>query len=411
LAFANVCSFADRQLTSILAAPIRTTLGLDHTSMALLGGTAFATFYGLGGLPAGLAADRFRRKALICGAILFWSICTALCGLADGFWPLFGARMGVGIGEAALLPCAFSLIRDLTPPGRRGLAFAVFGLGIPVGSAAGLIIGGWLNTALHQHPQIVGGLAGLQPWQKTFLFLAALGLPTAAAAAFLPDPPRVREPRTAQQPRRGGSMRTAAVYFLAVAGFGVLVQGVAFWSPTLLMARFGLSTAAVGLRIGLITIVASCMGMFILGQASDGLARRLGASGVALTLALTAALFVPAVSLLVSPSAAAWAGVAGFYFLAIGGTTVASDLALRVGPADRAGLMGALYGSVVNLAGQGMGPLLFGWLKDRAPSASLGVIVFWAAAAVALVAACAALATAALARRGPMIGSAAAKAA
>jgi hypothetical protein len=73
--------------------------------------------------------------------------------------------------------------------------------------------------------------------------------------------------------------------------------------------------------------------------------------------------------------------------------------------------MGALYGSVVNLAGQGMGPLLFGWLKDRAPSASLGVIVFWAAAAVALVAACAALATAALARRGPMIGSAAAKAA
>jgi MFS family permease len=411
LALANVCSFADRQLTSILATPIRHSLGLDHATMALLGGTAFATFYGLAGVPAGLAADRIRRRTLICGAILFWSLCTALCGLAPGFRTLFLARMGVGVGEAVLLPCAFSLIRDLAPPERRGIAFALFGLGIPLGSSMGLIVGGWLNTALGAHPTAIPLLGALAPWQETFLILACLGAPTAAAAALLPDPPRTQAPapRPTGPTVVGAPPLSAAIgYFAAVALFGMLVQGVAFWTPSWLMERFHLTTAQVGLRIGLITIVASTVGMFVIGHTSDVAVRRAGTSGAAATMAVVALAFVPAVALLAG-GASAWLGVAGFYFLAIGGTTVASALALRVGPPDRAGLMGALYGLVVNLAGQGLGPLTFGWVKDHAPSADMGVVMAGATTGLALVAMAALLVTAHVSRARPRPAAAGAR--
>jgi MFS family permease len=397
LAFANVCSFADRQLTSILAAPIRTSLHLDHASMALLGGTAFATFYGLAGLPAGWASDRFRRKALICGAILFWSGCTALCGLSTSFRTLFLSRIGVGVGEAVLLPCAFSLIRDLTPAGRRGFAFAIFGLGIPAGSSLGLVVGGWLNTSLAEHAGALAFLGPLAAWQKTFLLLAFLGLPTAAAAALLPDPPRAHDVHLIEHGRRGAGFLAALPYFVAVAAFGIMVQGVAFWTPSWLMEEFKLTTAEVGLRVGLIIIVASTVGMFAIGQASDRMSRRFGSPGAAITLSVASILFIPAVVLLATMSVSAWLGVAAFYFLAIGSTTVASALALRLGPAHRAGLMGALYGLVVNLAGQGFGPLFYGWMKDHT-SLSMGGVMVAATVGMAAVAGLAALATAALSR-------------
>jgi MFS family permease len=138
--------------------------------------------------------------------------------------------------------------------------------------------------------------------------------------------------------------------------------------------------------------------MFVIGEASDRASRRFGTAGAAATMGAGALLFMPAVALIAIPSGA-WLGVAGFYFLAIGCTTVASALALRIGPPERAGLMGALYGLVVNLAGQGLGPLLYGWLKDRRPGSDMGEVMATATTVIAVASCLALLVTARLSRR------------
>jgi MFS family permease len=397
LAVANVCSFADRQLTAILAVPIQESLHLDHASMALLGGTAFATFYGLAAVPAGFAADRFNRRYLICGAIAFWSICTAVIGLSGNFYGMFWARVGVGVGEAVLLPCAFSMIRDLSPSSRHGLAFSLFGLGIPLGMGSGLLAGGVLNTAFAEHPETITVLGSLAAWQKTFLVLACLGIPVVALALFLPEPSRYRP--LGQDIRPAPSLRRATLFYISVACAGLLVQGVSFWIPTLLMKAMGLSTAQVGLRLGLLTIVSSILGMFALGLLADSLNRRWGLRGTCFVYGAGLATFVAAAVLLASGSAIAmWGGAALFFFLAMGFTSVASSLALHIGRSTQAGLMGALYGLVVNVAGHGLGPLSYGWAQDRMVFSS-GTILLILTTCLALIGAFAGLAIGFVGRR------------
>ena len=93
-------NFLDRQIISILAIPIREELGLDDRQLGLLGGIAFALLYSTLGVPIAWLADRTNRVWIITISLTVWSGFTALCGLAQNFWQLFAARVGVGVGEA-----------------------------------------------------------------------------------------------------------------------------------------------------------------------------------------------------------------------------------------------------------------------------------------------------------------------
>ena len=98
-----------RQILNLLVGPIQRDLGLSDTRMSVLQGLAFAIFYTVMGLPLGRLADQVSRRRLIMVGIAIWSVMTALSGLARDFQELFLARIGVGIGEAALSPAAYSL--------------------------------------------------------------------------------------------------------------------------------------------------------------------------------------------------------------------------------------------------------------------------------------------------------------
>ena len=102
--------------------------------MSLLAGTAFALFYVTLGLPLGRLADRASRRNLIFAGVFFWSLMTAACGLAQNFWQLFAARVGVGVGEAALSPAAHSIISDSFPPDQRVRPLALYTLALAIGS-------------------------------------------------------------------------------------------------------------------------------------------------------------------------------------------------------------------------------------------------------------------------------------
>src|SRR5262249_5073681 len=97
LMLCNTLSFIDRQILGLLVTPIKLDLGISDTRIGLLQGLAFGIFYTLLGLPMGRIVDRGNRRTLIAAGISLWSLTTASCALARGFWTLFLARMGVGV--------------------------------------------------------------------------------------------------------------------------------------------------------------------------------------------------------------------------------------------------------------------------------------------------------------------------
>ena len=126
LVIAYTLNFIDRQIIGILAEPIKEDLGLTDAQLGWMGGTAFALFYTFLAIPLAMLADRRDRSWIITIGLTLWSAATAACGFAQNFWQLFVARMSVGVGEAAGVAPAYSLIADLYPPEKRARALAIF---------------------------------------------------------------------------------------------------------------------------------------------------------------------------------------------------------------------------------------------------------------------------------------------
>ena len=146
LFIAYTLSFIDRQILTLLVGPIQESIGLSDFEISLLHGFAFAIFFSIAGLPLGRLADHVNRRVIIGAGIATWSLMTALCGLAKSFGHLFVARMCVGIGEASLMPSAYSMLSDAFPPKKLNTAIAIFSMGGTLGTGLALIGGGALIT-------------------------------------------------------------------------------------------------------------------------------------------------------------------------------------------------------------------------------------------------------------------------
>lgn len=142
LTLAYTVSFIDRQIMSLMIDRIRRDLAISDTQVSLLIGLAFAVFYTLLGVPVARLADRYSRKLVITAGIVVWCAMTTLCGLSRSYGQLFLARIGVGVGEAALSPSALSMISDYFPKAIRGRAIAVYNMGITLGTGLAMIVGG-----------------------------------------------------------------------------------------------------------------------------------------------------------------------------------------------------------------------------------------------------------------------------
>ena len=174
---AMVVSFIDRQVITLLVAPIRADLGISDTQMSLLMGFAFAIFYVTMGVPIARLADRYSRRTIIAAGIFLWSLATAACGLARSFMQLFTARVLVGVGEATLTPAAYSMIADYFPPQRLGRAVGVYATGVFIGGGLALVLGGAAIRLITQSGPMELPLVGtLAPWQLTFIVVSLPGL-------------------------------------------------------------------------------------------------------------------------------------------------------------------------------------------------------------------------------------------
>lgn len=173
-------NFLDRQIIGILAAPLKEEFGMSDSQFGLLGGIAFASVYSTLAIPLAWLADRMSRVWIITGALAVWSGFTALCGVAQSYTQLFLFRMGVGVGEAGGVAPAYSLIADYFPPEQRARALAAFAFGIPLGTAAGTLVGGLL--------------AATYGWRTAFIVVGLIGVLIAPLLRL-----------TVRDPKRGGT--------------------------------------------------------------------------------------------------------------------------------------------------------------------------------------------------------------
>ena len=146
-------NFIDRQIIGIVSPFIKEDLGFTDAQLGWLKGFAFAVVYCTFAIPIAILADRYNRVKIVTVSLALWSGFTALTGMANTFFTMLLARMGVGIGEAGGSPPSHSIISDLYKKEERATALGIYSLGIPFGVmfayfAAGSLIAsvGWRGT-------------------------------------------------------------------------------------------------------------------------------------------------------------------------------------------------------------------------------------------------------------------------
>lgn len=258
-----IFNFVDRQILAILAAPIQKDLGLDDAQMGMLGGLAFAILYSTLGVPLAWLADRTSRSWVITGSLLVWSLFTALCGAAQGFWHLFLARLGVGVGEAGGVAPSYAVIGDHFPSEKRAFALSIYSLGIPIGAATGVLAGGYVAARVDWRTAfVVVGLAGLLAAVPFRLIVR--DKPKAAAHAAT----TVRFADVAAT-----LMRKKAFWLLSfgAASSSMLGYGVMFWMPSLLQRSFGLDLVQTSWFLGAVLLLGGTVGVLAGGRLADRL--------------------------------------------------------------------------------------------------------------------------------------------
>jgi len=380
---AAVLSFIDRQILGLLVVPIKRDLDLTDVQISLLLGLAFAIFHTTIGLPLGWLVDRTKRVNVIAYGVLFWSLATALCGVARSFTSLFIFRMGVGAGEAALAPAAYSMLPDYFRPERLGLVMGIYGTAISVGSGLALLIGAsvidWLQYMDHL---LMPSIGVIYSWQLVFI---AVGLPGVLIAFWvwtLREAPRrgqLRMEVTATGETKYGSVRldevltyikkNARSYFginfcyalVAVTGYGSNA-----WIPTFLIRTHGYTAVEAGHALGLIVIPAGTLGILTGGIIGDWLLRRGLENGrvIIMTLAgLTAAPFAIAYPLVDNPNVALALLFPTFFFTAFVTATWMASMPQMI-PNQMRGLAIAIAVLINNLLGLGLGPTLIAAVTD-----------------------------------------------
>jgi MFS family permease len=378
LVTAYALSFVDRQIVSLLVEPLKADLHMSDTQIGLLQGPAFGLFYSVLGLPLGWLADRVNRVRLIAVGIFLWSVMTVSSGLATNFTALFLARMGVGIGEAALVPAAISILADLFTPDRRALPMSVFTAGLSLGAGLALVLGGefiaYTGDGVRTLPLVGAWLGQHHPWQVVFIMAGFTGVPVTVAVLALAEPPRAATGAEQNEAiSSGGTTYLRAHWGLfapLLAGTSLLylyTNANSAWLPSLFIRGFGWTPAQVGLRIGLWIMASAVVGNIASGFVAMGFARRGLIDAPLRTMMLGCGLMIPLtlwLALAPSPTLAV-SGVIGVYLATALCFGVATTTLVAVTPGRLRGLMVALYLLLGNLVGMSLGPLSVGVLLDR----------------------------------------------
>ena len=373
LMVAYVLSFVDRQILNLLVEPIRRDLAINDTQMSLLMGLSFALFYTVCGIPLGRVADTRSRRGLIAVGILFWSAATAACGMAKMYWQFLLCRIGVGVGEAALSPAAYSLIADSFPAERRASAISVYSMGVYLGSGLAFLVGGLvIQFASAQGDVTLPVLGEVRPWQLIFLILGVAGVFFTLLMLAIKEPVRrgagagVAVPLSEVGRYIRANRRTVLLHNFGFAGLAFAGYGSAAWIPTFYIRTYGWDAGQVGIVYGCIVAVFGCLGIVFGGRLADLMAKR-GRSDANMRVGLYAALgALPMVVLFPLMDSAFWASMllAPAVFCLSMPFGVAPAAIQEIMPNSMRGQASAIYLFVITLIGLGVGPTAVALVTD-----------------------------------------------
>jgi len=372
-------SYVDRQILSLLVAPMKKDLGISDTQVGLLQGLAFGIFYTLMGLPLGRLADTRSRRNVIAAGVVLWSFFTSLCSVARSFGSLFMTRMGVGVGEASLSPSAYSLLADYFPKERLGVAISVFYMGVFLGSSLSLLVTGSVMDALAHTPVVTVPLLGaMAAWRITFLVVGLPGLLFALLVYTIREPLRKDLLRTgsgqASNLSLGAALREMGRRWQSLLGIsiGAIFQSIPTyalisWTPTYFQRVHGWTAGQSGRGLAALLLTCGCAGMYAGGWLSDYWQNKGVSEGplrVGVWCGIGAALLLPAAYLTHSVELTFWLMGPGIFFLALPMGTSPAALQ-RIFPNQVRGQVSAFFLFLLNLGGLSLGPLMPGLLDDR----------------------------------------------
>ena len=393
LTAACLLSFVDRFTLNVLLGAIKSSMQLSDTQISLLVGFAFSAFYSVMAMPFGWAVDKWNRRNLILAGLLLWSMATAASGLATTFGQLLTARTFVGIGEATLMPAAYSMLADAFPARERGRAFGIFSTAVYAGGGVALVLGGALLAFAADLVKTIPALAKFEPWHLVLLMIGSGGIPMAALMLVTAEPVRRAVAGAGVQ---GTSLmrhvwRHRAPFFWVLVVYTLytyVTYAVLPWAPTVVARKFGLGPAAAGLTIGFVTLIGGIIGASVGGVLSDHWIRR-NARGGRLRATLIwwfgALVAIPYFAIAPTVSGAA-VGYLGFIFFdSVGYVSMSAVFQDMVPPALRGRVTSFWY--VVTYIGAGVGPLATGLLTDHwfASPAALPQAIIWASVPIVVI--------------------------
>jgi MFS family permease len=380
-------SFLDRAIIGYLVGPIRADLQINDFEFSLIQGLSFVAFYAVMGIPLGRMADSRSRRNLLLAGVALWSCMTVLCGHASNYWELFFARMGVGVGEACLAPCAYSLIADYFPREKRSLPLNIFAGGIMLGSGVANVCGGLVaHYAESSGPREIFLMGSVQPWQLAFVLVGLPGVFFVAAIAT------IREPVRQEQRGRPNTASTFKYLYKHWATFSSLIGGTTFgamtngailgWIPAWFARRYAWTNAMTGPYLGITNFLFGTAGLVLAGSLA-GRYIRAGKKSVYIKLMMAAE------GLVIIPIVLAHTIDNPYWVLVcVGGTIFFGGFSAGLGPAslqtitpnEMRGQVTAVCFLILNLVSSTIGPAAVGWLTtyyfaDDAAVRSSAVIV------------------------------------
>ena len=381
--------------SQILAASlqaIKKEFAASDFQMGVLTGVPFAVFYAVMGIPIAAWADRSSRRNVLAIAVASWSAMTGIFGMAVNYAMLFAARVGTAIGEAGGSPPSHSLISDYFAKSRRGTAFAIYALGVPIGSSLGAKFGGWGTQHLG--------------WRNTFILAAAPGIVLAVLIWLtVKEPPRglsdgISRAAAERAPVPGmfevlGTLwqkRSFRHLTLAAALHSVVWYASSAFNNAFLQRSHQMTASEAGDWIALLSLIAG-VGTFLGGYAADRLSARkndrrwyLWVPGIATLLCVPFQFltYLSADRAVVFPSFVGLMFMAAMFF----GPSFAMTQALAT--LRMRSVATSLLLFIQTLIGYGLGPSITGFISDalkdsyqtdslRYALVIIGVVNLWAA--------------------------------
>lgn len=260
----NFMNYMDRQVISGVSELIKHDFMLRDAELGKIA-TAFMVSYSILSVPAGLIADRWKPARVAAIGVFLWSFATVMTSTAQGFQSLFLWRALTGVGEAAFVCTAPTIIGWIFADKERSAKLSIFNLGLPFGGAAGVMIGSKLGELYGWHTSfVIAGLPG---------FLLAYSLWNLPVDGYRLE----RIQGVANKNKISVDFMKNPVYLMVVLGYAGIswtFGSIAFWMPSYFSRQWGLTVSDAGLYTGVIQVIGGLLGAVVGGYIADFWYRR-----------------------------------------------------------------------------------------------------------------------------------------